>query len=693
MKTCLLFSAICLMGLPPLALAQPGKEKKETQAVRVLLFADAPTREYHFVRDTILRQKERYDVAIHLQGATLESDQYVEPERMLEAFPALKPGMKQHDLILAFDPDWAALGAAKLQALHHWVHDQGGGLILIAGPVNSIRLARPGGHDLSALLAMIPVRLLDARLHGSGLDAGKPHALRIHDGAGDLVKLSEDKAWGHFHGVDAQMAHARPKRGFYSAVPTGSVQPRAQVAASLVDPNGRERPFLVTMPFGKGRVVFVASGELWRLRAFNQDYHTQLWWNLAQHATRRLDIQLASELYVPHQIVEDDSPFIEAMLVDDKGAILPKTAKPKLHVTPPPGSKLEAITLTMTPRRPAAHDGTFVAQLKIGAPGLYVLELTEGTGKVRASRKVDVKSYQMAHFEYRIYFLRQQDLSRRTLDSARMLVALATQMADDADEAFAKEGQTYRDAFEAAQKEGLLLRQEKLAKALAQAKNLRDFQALLEESRELESKLRLVRTPILAKLPPAPAELAELAHLEEGLAMQRDLVMESLDTLFRLVDFKPSDDEARAHAKRIETALKSLQTYRALLREDQRRYDEKLGAAKSPVRPETARYLKTRYAMPFARLLDEDLVSVEKLVVRLGESYAAGKGDASLATEVRRKLQKAIRELDARNAPKVGAMLFEMLRLEAEQARQSHVLAQIKSRMEADLLNELLKTK
>ena len=139
--------------------------------------------------------------------------------------------------------------------------------------------------------------------------------------------------------------------------------------------------------------------------------------------------------------------------------------------------------------------------------------------------------------------------------------------------------------------------------------------------------------------------------------------------------------------------MKSLQTYRALLREDQRRYDEKLGAAKSPVRPETARYLKTRYAMPFARLLDEDLVSVEKLVVRLGESYAAGKGDASLATEVRRKLQKAIRELDARNAPKVGAMLFEMLRLEAEQARQSHVLAQIKSRMEADLLNELLKTK
>jgi len=61
-----------------------------------------------------------------------------------------------------------------------------------------------------------------------------------------------------------------PPRVFTAITPVKSVKGGATVIATFTDPlakmpDGKEAPFLVSMQFGKGRVLFLGSSELWRL--------------------------------------------------------------------------------------------------------------------------------------------------------------------------------------------------------------------------------------------------------------------------------------------------------------------------------------------------------------------------------------------------------------------------------------------
>jgi hypothetical protein len=76
-------------------------------------------------------------------------------------------------------------------------------------------------------------------------------------------------------------------RGFYGCQPARGIQVGAVVLATVEDARGegrRPQPFLVTMRAGKGRVLYVGSGELWRLRQFREEYHERLWRRLLAHA-------------------------------------------------------------------------------------------------------------------------------------------------------------------------------------------------------------------------------------------------------------------------------------------------------------------------------------------------------------------------------------------------------------------------
>ena len=64
--------------------------------------------------------------------------------------------MFDYDCVVAFDPDWQALSASQVELLENWVAEQGGGLIVVAGPVNAGKAV--GGWTQEA--AMKPIRNL-----------------------------------------------------------------------------------------------------------------------------------------------------------------------------------------------------------------------------------------------------------------------------------------------------------------------------------------------------------------------------------------------------------------------------------------------------------------------------------------------------------------------------------------------------
>jgi hypothetical protein len=51
--------------------------------------------------------------------------------------------------------------------------------------------------------------------------------------------------------------------------------------------NGKERPYLATMKAGKGRVVYLGSGEMWRVRRYREAYYDRFWTGLLAEVGKR----------------------------------------------------------------------------------------------------------------------------------------------------------------------------------------------------------------------------------------------------------------------------------------------------------------------------------------------------------------------------------------------------------------------
>jgi hypothetical protein len=117
------------------------------------------------------------------------------------------------------------------------------------------------------------------RLHFPGGD--RPAFLKLDPaGEGPLA------GWDRFF---LDKTDDKASRGFFSAYPVRSVKPGATIVATLAELKARragdkEPPFLVTMARGKGRVVYLGSGETWRLRQYREAYHETFWRRLLAYA-------------------------------------------------------------------------------------------------------------------------------------------------------------------------------------------------------------------------------------------------------------------------------------------------------------------------------------------------------------------------------------------------------------------------
>ena len=220
--------------------------------------------------------------------------------------------MTDYDVIIAFDPDWWKLSVKQRELLNRWVDQYGGGLIFVAGPTHSYQLARPAGEDFSKLLPLIPVVLKDIRLHGIGLGAGlghdptRPYALNFTRNAKAFPFLKLDEAgespiagwnaffWNKENYEPEPGKDVKPRRGFYSYYPVERLKPASEVIATFAGPKDSrigdntdafkdQQPFIVTMPYGLGRTMYLGSGEFWRLRAFKDGIHERLWIKMAQY--------------------------------------------------------------------------------------------------------------------------------------------------------------------------------------------------------------------------------------------------------------------------------------------------------------------------------------------------------------------------------------------------------------------------
>ncbi|MSQ93444.1 MAG: VWA domain-containing protein [Gemmataceae bacterium] len=413
----------------PFHVSEVVKVQVQKRALRVLLFAGGSTREYQFLRTILYREmlEKRMELCILNQSTVKEDhvDQDVEPERMLTEFPSrFGPNvgtekfmsLNDYDVIVAFDPDWEKLTMKQRGALEEWVGTHAGGVIFVAGPVYSYKLARPGGKDYTPILKIFPVVLKDSRIHGLGLpgtglghDATRPWPLNFNPVAKefDFLKLDESSesstaGWKGFFWNDEKISDAgtfgaKPKRGFFTYYPVERLKPASQVAATFAGPKEArigpsddfkdQMPFLVTMPFAGGKTMYVGSGEFWRMRAYKEGFQERLWIKILRHVASggtqqkkygRILMARTSAvgpINVEAQIKGKDFQFLGP---DERPTVIVKRVDKNRPVAEPgkdkdgkePASNLKTIILQAKPTE-GPWRGDFVGSIPIKEAGEY----------------------------------------------------------------------------------------------------------------------------------------------------------------------------------------------------------------------------------------------------------------------------------------------------------------------------------
>src|SRR5439155_26385181 len=143
-------------------------------------------------------------------------------------------------------------------------------------------------EPLQPILHLFPVILQDSVIQDLNRErtTTDPFPLNFPGATAEMafLKLDEESGdplagWSEFF-TGLSRAEVNPEtptlRGFYTYYPVEAAKPSATVVATFADPraklreSNKEQPYLVTMPYGSGKVVYIGSGEIWRLRQYRE---------------------------------------------------------------------------------------------------------------------------------------------------------------------------------------------------------------------------------------------------------------------------------------------------------------------------------------------------------------------------------------------------------------------------------------
>ena len=365
--------------LPPIEISE--------RKTKVLFIAGGPMRDYQFVRNLFHRDP-TVELDVWLQTGVPGISQ--EAHEILQAFPADPAALFAYDVIFAFDPDWEKIPVPGREALVKWVTQQAGGLVFIAGKVFTGKLAS-GGEDLQNIRTLIPVVLrsteLDFDFSGDEYQQAWPMTFTPAGEQAEFLQVEDHptasaEVWKQFPGI-------------YRSYPTNGAKAGASVYAihadrRVIDEQGK--PILLAGQFfGAGRVLYLGSGELWRMRAIDEKYYERLWIKMLREVgqgrllrgTNRGVLLLERQTYALGASIP-----IRAGLLDPQYQEYVTNSVP-LEVVMPNGQRL-------VPPIPLQADqtrkGQYLGTLNVSQPGRYRLELAipESTEQIVSYLQVEV---------------------------------------------------------------------------------------------------------------------------------------------------------------------------------------------------------------------------------------------------------------------------------------------------------------
>ncbi|MFM1905113.1 MAG: hypothetical protein RLZZ440_3013 [Planctomycetota bacterium] len=326
------------------------------RVTEVLLIAGGPGREYQFMRN-LLDRDPSFAVDV-LLGTAVEGISQ-DARRILAAFPPSDESLAEYDVVVAIDPDWLAVGPAGWSRLERWVSQAGGGLVLIAGGIHQDSWLRDPRSE--PLRGLFPVQLRPGEQLSLGGPLGRAEPLPLaftRDGLeAEFLWLADSRAtsaavWAEFPGV-------------YACGPADELKPGATAYALAAPPRSlasEPQPiYLAGQYYGAGSVIYVGSGELWRLRGIDDAAYERL---VPQLLRRVSQGRLSQGGRLARLLVDRDRHPVGStvhmrlvLAAERPAAVIPPLT---CRVTGPTGETL-TVPLAASPERPGTLLGGFVA--------------------------------------------------------------------------------------------------------------------------------------------------------------------------------------------------------------------------------------------------------------------------------------------------------------------------------------------
>jgi len=341
---------------------------------RVLLIAGGPMRDFIFLRNQLFRDKEVIS-DVWLQSGKPGISQ--EANEVLQKFPETEDELFEYDCIVAFDPDWEQLDGDDIKNLERWVAEKAGGLVIVTGPVftpqwSSRRRGDPRIDTLKNLYPVVFYQQGSATLSLGRFGSEKSWPLQFtRDGdEAEFLWLDDNAAtsktaWQQFDGVSGYYAVKDPKSG-------------ARVYARFGDPetaiDNLQPIYMAGQFYGSGRVFFLASGEMWRVRAVDDTYFEQFYTKLIRWAAEGRLLRDSSRgvlLVDKDRTTLGDQIAVRAILQDAQHQPL-ALAQVQATLVQPDSKR---VPLKLQPVKDEGRAGIFVEQFTATQEGDYKIEL------------------------------------------------------------------------------------------------------------------------------------------------------------------------------------------------------------------------------------------------------------------------------------------------------------------------------
>ena len=368
---------LCLRVKSPAGVSGASDQFLEGEVVvskhktRVLLLAGGPMRDYQYVRTMLFRDKST-EVDVLLQSGQTGISQ--EATHILSEFPTSRSQMAEYDCLVGFDPDWQALKPDQIDILYQWVDEDHGGMIVVAGAVNTARAAEGWVQDaaMGKIRKLYPVEFNQGLSTKTNLMYGSDEAWRLEftrDGLqapylwlGDTAVASQN-TWGQFAGV-------------YGFCPVRDKKEGATVLAYFSDPrtgvDGKQPIYMAVHRFSASPVVYLGSAETWRLRRLNPAWFEMLWTKLIRYASQEhLRRQSArGTLTIDHDRYQVGST-VEVQAELKNSALAPLLLKSVMLQITLDGKDQQPVPMLADTARP----GRYMVDLPVMQQGEYRLEV------------------------------------------------------------------------------------------------------------------------------------------------------------------------------------------------------------------------------------------------------------------------------------------------------------------------------